>query len=243
MSHITIKKNNEPPLKKPKFTVDGKLHDKLDDYEITRLMNKHNFSLFLGKAGSGKSTLLISLLQSPRMFKNIYHNIILFCPPNSRASIKNDFWSVLPDEQIYDELNYDNLAEAYSLAEQNALEGFRTLIVLDDVQKSLKGECEKLLLHMVNNRRHSNLSIWLACQTYKSIPMQVRMGLTSLFVFKINKQEMKNIFDEQVEISDEVFKEILEISFNKLHDFIFIDTNSQRIFLNWDEILINSNNE
>jgi hypothetical protein len=199
--------------------------------------------LFLGKAGSGKSTLLISLLQSPRMFKNIYHNIILFCPPNSRASIKNDFWSVLPDEQIYDELNYENLAEAYSLAEQNALEGFRTLIVLDDVQKSLKGECEKLLLHMVNNRRHSNLSIWLACQTYKSIPMQVRMGLTSLFVFKINKQEMKNIFDEQVEISDEVFKEILEISFNKLHDFIFIDTNSQRIFLNWDEILINSNNE
>jgi GTPase SAR1 family protein len=238
MSHITIKENKLPALKKPSFVVDGKLHDKLDEYEITKLMNKHTFSLFLGKAGSGKSTLLISLLQSPQLFKKVYHNIILFCPPNSRASIKNDFWSVLPEEQIYDELNYDNLQEAYTLAENNASEGFRTLIVLDDVQKYLKGECEKLLLHMVNNRRHASLSIWIACQTYKSIPMQVRMGLTSLFIFKINKQEMKNIFEEQVEISDEAFKEIVDISYKKPHDFIFIDSNNQRIFLNWNEIII-----
>tara|TARA_R110000823_G_scaffold283907_2_gene402058 strand:- start:544 stop:1152 length:609 start_codon:yes stop_codon:yes gene_type:complete len=201
-------------------------------------MNRSNFALFLGKAGSGKSTLLISLLQSPSLFKKVYHNIILFCPPNSRASIKNDFWAVLPEEQIYDELNYENLSEAYALAEENASQGFKTLIVLDDVQKYLKGESEKLLLHMVNNRRHAGLSIWLACQTYKSIPMQVRMGLTSLFIFKVNKQEMKNIFDEMVEVSDDVFKEIVSIAYKEPHQFIFIDTNSQRIFLNWDEILI-----
>ena len=91
---------------------------------------------------------------------------------------------------------------------------------------------------MVNNRRHSSLSIWLACQTYKSIPLQVRMGLTSLFVFKINKQEMANIFQEQVEINDEAFKEIISIAYKKSHDFIFIDSNTQRIFLNWDEIII-----
>ena len=33
MSHITIKENKLPPLKKPSFVVDGKLHDKLDEYE------------------------------------------------------------------------------------------------------------------------------------------------------------------------------------------------------------------
>lgn len=235
---ITIKRNDEPPLKKPSFVVDGKLHDKLDNYEITKLMNKHSFSLFLGRAGSGKSTLLISLLQSPKLFKNVYHTIILFCPPNSRASIKNDFWSVLPEEQIYDELNLNTLTEAYNVSEANAAEGFRTLIVLDDVQKSLKGECEKLLLHMVNNRRHAALSIWMACQTYKSIPRQVRQGLTSLFIFKIQKGEMATIFDEQVEIADSVYKEILDMSYKKAHDFIFIDSNSQRIFINWDEVII-----
>ena len=235
---ISIKKNDIPILKKPKFTVDGELHKKLNDYEISSLMNKHNFTLFLGKSGSGKSTLLISLLQSPSLFKGVYHNIILFCPPNSRASIKDDFWSVLPDEQIYDELNYDNLLEAYELAQANACEGFRTLIILDDVQKNLKGECEKLLLHMNNNRRHSSLSIWLCCQNYKSIPAQVRMGLTGLFLFKIAKKEMENIFDEQVEINEKIFKQILDISFRKVHDFLFIDSNTKRIFEKWDEILI-----
>jgi predicted ATPase len=235
---ITIKKNDIPNLKKPSFVVDSELHKKLNDYEITSLMNKHNFCLFLGKAGSGKSTLLISLLQSPSMFKNIYHTILLFCPPNSRASLKNDFWSILAENQIYDELNIDNLNDAYQIAQDNAQEGYKTLIVLDDVQKNLKGESEKLLLHMVNNRRHSNLSIWMACQTYKSIPMQVRMGLTSLFIFKIQKKEMSTIFDEQVEIPENVFKDIVKIAFKKSHDFIFIDSNSQKIFLNWDQIII-----
>jgi energy-coupling factor transporter ATP-binding protein EcfA2 len=235
---ISIQKNEEPPLKKPSFVVDGKLHDKLDNYEITKLMNKHSFTLFLGRAGSGKSTLLISLLQSPKLFKNVYHTIILFCPPNSRASIKNDFWSVLPEEQIYDELNIETLTEAYQMAEANAAEGFRTLIVLDDVQKSLKGEAEKLLLHIVNNRRHAGLSIWMACQTYKSIPRQVRQGLSSLFIFKIQKGEMVTIFEEQVEIADSVYKEILDLSYKKPHDFIFIDTNSQNIFVNWDKVII-----
>jgi GTPase SAR1 family protein len=236
---ITIKHNAEPPLKKPSFVVDGKLADKLDDYEITKLMNKHTFSLFLGRAGSGKSTLLISLLQSPKMFKKVYHNIILFCPPNSRASIKNDFWSVLPEEQVYDDLTVETLAEAYAIAQENASEGYKTLIVLDDVQKNLKGACEKLLLHMVNNRRHAGLSIWLAAQTYKSIPRQVRQGLTSLFIFKIQKGEMKTIFEEQVEIGEKVYHDILDLSYKNAHDFIFIDANTQRIFINWDEVIIN----
>jgi hypothetical protein len=237
---ISIKHNEAPPLKKPSFLVDGKLHEKLDDYEIGKLMNKPNFTLFLGRAGSGKSTLLISLLQSPKMFKCVYHTIILFCPPNSRASIKNDFWSVLPEEQIYDNLDYDNLAEAYGIAEENASQGFRTLIVLDDVQKDLKGEAEKLLLHMVNNRRHAGLSIWMACQTYKSIPRQVRQGLTSLFIFKIQKGEMATIFEEQVEVDDKIYKEILAHAYKGAHDFIFIDSSTQRIFINWDEVIMNA---
>lgn len=235
---IELVSNPEPNLKKPKFLVDGKLHDKLDDYEITKLMNKHNFTLFLGKAGSGKSTLLVSLLQTPALFKKVYHTIILFCPPNSRASIKNDFWSVLPDEQIYDELTIENLQEAYQTAEANAAEGFRTLIVLDDVQKALKGECEKLLLHMVNNRRHAALSIWLCCQTFKSIPRQVRQGLTDMFVFKINKNETANIFDEILEMPPDIFSDIQKILFKKVHDFFYINTATQRLFYNWDEIIV-----
>src|ERR1700722_6253403 len=95
----------------PTFIADGQLATKLNDYELTALLNKHNFTLFLGKAGSGKSSLVISLLQTPTMFKKVFHNVILFTPINSRASVKNGFWDKhLPDDQIYDTLTIENLS-------------------------------------------------------------------------------------------------------------------------------------
>ena len=63
MSNISIKKNTAPELRMPAFLVDGELSSKLNDFELTKLLNKHNFTLFLGRAGSGKSSLAISFLQ------------------------------------------------------------------------------------------------------------------------------------------------------------------------------------
>lgn len=236
---IVVKHNQVPKLKLPKFSVDNELDDKLNDYDITKLMNKSNFSVFLGKAGSGKSSLLISFLKTPALFKRVYSTILLFMPPNSRASIKDSFFDKhLPPEQIYDEVSLEKLKEAYDIAQGNATEGDNTLIVFDDTQKYFKGECEKFLLHMINNRRHARLSIWFAVQTYNSIPRQVRQGITDMFVFKINKTEMENIFSEQIEQHKELFIEILKFVFQKSHDFLYINTNSQRLFSNWNELLI-----
>lgn len=236
---IHIKRNEAPSLNKPTFSVDGKLHDKLDDYEITKLMNKHNVTLFLGRGGSGKSTLLISFLKSKPLFKRIYHKIILFCPPNSRGSINNDFWGKnLDDTDIYDELNFENLQEVYDIAQANRDEGLRTLVIFDDVQKQMKGECEKLLLHMINNRRHASLSLWLACQNYINIPRQVRQNLTDMFVFKVGKNEMNNLMAEHLEISKEVFEKLQQILFKEPHEFFYINTLTGRMFQNWNELIV-----
>ena len=236
---IHIKHNDPPKLNKPTFSVDGKLHDKLDDFEVTKLMNKHNVTLFLGRGGSGKSTLLISFLKSKPLFKRIYHKIILFCPPNSRGSINNDFWGKnLEDEDIYDELTFENLQEAYDIAMMNRDEGLRTLIIFDDVQKQMKGENEKLLLHMINNRRHASLSLWLACQNYISIPKQVRQNLTDMFIFKVSKVEMGNIFTEHLELSKEIFEKLQQMLFKQPHEFLYINTLTGRLFRNWDELVI-----
>lgn len=235
-----IKKNEAPTLKLPKFTVDAELAEKLNKFELTKLINRHHFACLLGKAGSGKSSLEIGLLQTPSMLKSVYHNIFLFCPPNSRASISNDFWSKnLPEEQIFDEVTIDNLQYVYDIAQENAREGFKTLVVMDDCQKYLKDspEIQKLLLHMVNNRRHAQLSIHLLCQNYFSIPKQVRQALTHLFIFKVSKTEIQNIFNEQVEMDNNLFNRILATCFKNKHDFLFIDTNTKQVFNNFDEIL------
>lgn len=242
---IHIKQNPKPELKMPKFNVDVPLAKKLDDYDLTSLLNRHNFTLFLGKAGSGKSSLCISLLQTKSMFKRVYHNIILFCPPNSRASVKNDFWNTnLPVEQIYDELNLENLEEAYELAQADGKNCFKTLFIFDDVQSALKDtSIQKLLLHIVNNRRHSCVSIWLLCQSYFSIPRMVRNALTDLFLFKISKNDMREIMKEQIEMDLEKFTDVLKNSFKNPHDFLYINSLSRRLFLNFDEIIYNDESD
>ena len=239
---ISLIKNKKPNLKMPTFNVDGELHKNLNDYSLTSLMNKSNFSLFLGKAGQGKSSLAISLLKTKGLFKGVYHNIFLFCPPNSRASIKNDFWGEnLPEEQIYDELNLENLQQVYDLAQEDAVEGFKSLIILDDVQKYLKDvDIQKLLLHIVNNRRHALTSVWILAQNYFQIPKQVREAITGAFIFKISKVEFINIFSELIEKEKSLFQEIIEkYAYKEPHSFVFLDTNTGRLFSNWDEISIN----
>jgi hypothetical protein len=237
--NIEIIHHEEPNLRLPTFSVDGVLHERLNEYEITKLMNKSNFTVFLGKAGSGKSSLLISFLKTPELFKRVFHTIILFMPPNSRQSIKDSFFDkYLPKEQIYDDLTLETLTEAYEIAKSNAEEEYNTLFIFDDVQKQMKGECEKLLLHCNNNRRHARLTIWVAAQNYFQIPKQVRQGITDIFVFKINKTEMMNLITEIVEQHKDLFMDLLKLCFRKSHDFLYINTNSQRLFSNWNELLI-----
>jgi hypothetical protein len=240
MTTISIKKNEVPILKMPTFSVDKELHNKLNGFELTKMMNKTHFCLFLGKPGSGKSSLAISFLQTPTLFKKVFHDIILFCPKNSRSSVKNDFWGKnLPETHIYDDLTLANLEEAHNVATANAEEEFKTLIIMDDVQKNLKNfEIQKCLLDMVQNRRHEYLCIWLLCQNYFSIPPPVRSSFTNLFVFKSGKKEMKKIYDEHVEMPMETYEKIISKSYNNSHDFLFLDCLTKRMFINWDEFII-----
>lgn len=160
-------------------------------------------------------------------------------PPNSRQSIKDSFFDKhLKEDHIYSDVSLENLKEVYDLILEDSQEEYNSLIIFDDVQKYFKGECENFLLDMANNRRHARLSMWFACQTYKSIPVQVRQVITDLFIFKISKNEMKNIFIEQIEQHKDMFMKILKLVFKVKHDFMFINTLSQRIFSNWNELLL-----
>jgi len=236
---IRIKHNESPPLKKPSFLCDTKLHNKLDSYEATALINRSQFTVFLGKPGSGKTSLMVSLLDTPQLFKKCFHRIIVFMPSHSRGSLKNNIFEQLPEEQLYDRLDAEAINNVFDQIESNADDGMFTLIILDDVQQNLKDKyVAKKLLEIVANRRHLKTSVWLLAQTYKSIPRQIRQVITNLFVFKINKTEMENIFTEQVELFKEHFQRILNKSYTDPHQYLFIDTGSQRLFRGFDEILL-----
>lgn len=240
MGKLQVQKNNPPDLKRPAFNVDGQLSEKLNAYPITSLLNKSTFTCFLGRAGSGKTSLLTAFLKTPELFHKVYNHIYVFMPAGSRTSMKDNFFEKhVHPTQLYDELTLVNLEDVYSKVQDNAENDETSLIILDDVQKALRDTgIRKLFLSMVNNRRHGKLSIWLAAQNYKSIEPSVRNGLTDIFIFKINKKEMESIYEEHVELYQDLFLDILKLCFKVEHSFMYINTGSQRIFSNWDEIVI-----
>lgn len=241
---ISIVPQRRPDLQLPKFSVDGQLHKKLQKYELTSLMNKSNFTAFIAKPGGGKTSLITAFLKTPELFKKVFHMIYLFMPPNSRQSIKGSFFDKqLPPEQIHDTLNLETLYQVYSEIRENAADGKKSLIIFDDVQKNFKGDCEKLLLEISANRRHLKCSIWLVAQNYLTIPRQVRMNFTNMFVFRVTKAQMKTIFEEQIDLFKDCWETILASTYSAPHDFLFIDNNSQRLFFNWDEIIINEDSD
>ena len=72
------------------------------------------------------------------------------------------------------------------------------------------------------------------------IPKMMRNALTNLFIFKISKNDITKIFEEQIETDYDKFTKILANSFKNSHDFLFIDSATKKLFINFDEIIYNS---
>ena len=100
------------------------------------------------------------------------------------------------------------------------------------------------LKKLIFNRRHLKLNIIITAQVYNNIPMDIRKNITSLIMFKCQKKELENVFDELFESNKDKFMEVMRICYKEKNDFLFLNVASQKMFRNFDEIIINeSDNE
>jgi AAA15 family ATPase/GTPase len=232
---ISIKKNKKPDLKVCKFMCDTKLDDKLDKYELTKFLNKHTVNLIVGKPASGKTNLLYSLFKSKELLKGIFDKIIIFQPVQSQKSMKDNIFGKLPDEQRFEELTVENLQDA----NDQLIEDGNNCIIFDDMGAYLKnGETKRLFKEMVYNRRHKHLTIFFLVQSWFNVEKDLRKLFTNIFIFKISKSELENIYDEVIETPKEQILEISKMVFDAPYNFLFINTDSNKMFKNFDEIII-----
>ena len=231
---LSIKENTKPKLKVCEMICDKGLHDKLNNYDLTSFLNNHSTTLFVGKPSSGKTSLLYSFFKSREIFKNTFDKIFLFQPEQSRASMKDKLFDKIPDDQKYNELNLENLDDV-----EDNLSEYNNVILMDDMASSLKNaDIKKKLKQLVFNRRHKHLSIIFLVQTYLSIEKDIRKLFSNLFIFKSSKKEMETIFDELVELPKDYILPIMKVVYDKPYQYLFINTDTQRLFKNFDELLI-----
>jgi len=234
---ITKKRNEAPPLSKCEMVCDGGLHEKLNNFELTKFLNSHETNLMIGRPASGKTSLLYSFFKSPKIFRKVFHNIYLFQPSHSRASMKDNIFSKIPQEQCYEELNYDNLSDVMDTI-KNEDKKYNNCIIFDDMTAYLKNaDVKQLLKELIFNRRHLRTTVIFLVQTWYSIEKDIRKLFSNIFCFRVSKQELSTIMDEVVESKAKYMNDIAKIVFDEPYKYLFINVNSQRLFDGFDELI------
>jgi predicted ATP-binding protein involved in virulence len=237
---LRIKENDKPHLGKIKFECDVEIHKKLNQYELTKeFLNRSNTTVFIGRQGSGKTSLMINIVK--QLYKKCFHFVYVFMPQTSRKSLQNNIFDKNLDEsQIYEELNAASIADLYDKLKTNSSNGHRSLIIYDDVQRSLKDNAVLISLkNIVANQRHLKVVNFILLQNYFALEKSLRELINNIFLFKLNKSQTEKVFNECVESGKDQFEEIRNLVYDEPYKWLFINCPSQRIFKGFDEILYN----
>ena len=163
---------------------------------IADLFSKTSFNVIVGKMGSGKTSLITNFVKS--IYKKCFHNIYVFIPFNSRASIDNDIYGkYLPDDQLYETLTEENLSALYDKLQENSDDEEYSLLIIDDFQTALK---DPRILHylgrIITKMRHLRTTVWLLQQNFQALAKSLRELVTNLILFNVGKSQLNKIFDE-----------------------------------------------
>jgi DNA replication protein DnaC len=222
--------------------------------------NKSFFMVLCGRPGSGKTSLLLNLLNERnqnRVYYQTFHKILYCCPLNSRASVTNNPFEDLPENQKFESFSPDILQKIKEIRKEflnNEIEKKKKklkyknenqLLIIDDCTSELKDKKNlKSFIEMTTNRRHLRLSIILLVQFLRAIPKPIRFQVTDVVLFKTsNRMDSRIIQEEYINMNNEKFLELTNFCWENDHDFIFINKNNEQYYKNLQRIIFDNENE
>jgi hypothetical protein len=151
--------------------------------------------------------------------------------------MKDNIFSKIPQEQCYEELNYDNLSSVMETIKDEDKK-YNNCIIFDDMTAYLKNaDVKQLLKELIFNRRHLRTTVIFLVQTWYSIEKDIRKLFSNIFCFRVSKQELSTIMDEVVESKAKYMNDIAKIVFDEPYKYLFINVNTQRLFDGFDELI------
>lgn len=234
---IKIIENEKPNIQKINFACDEKICPKLDQFPLVRdNLNGYNTTVIIGRQGSGKTSLTINIIK--KLYKKKFNKIYVFMPQTSRNSLKPNIFEVLPDDQVFEELNLENIQYVYEQLKENSENGHKSLIIMDDVQKALKrNDVINEFKNIVANQRHLKVVNIILLQNYFALDNKVREIVNNVIFFKMDKKQTEKIFEEVAEMPKELFEQVIKIVFNEPHNWCLINQRYKRVYKMFDEII------
>ena len=187
------------------------------------------FMLLCGRPGSGKTTLVLNLVaKRGKMFNQKFDRVYIFSP--SLGTLNDNPFESIPDDQFFTELDVDILE---TVLEDIKDSGDKVLFIMDDVVNDIKksGALQRLIAKILMNRRHlagkgGSVAVMMTTQVYNKIPAPIRKTASHIFIYHTrNKKELDTIFDELILIPKKEFYKILNYTFDKKNNFLYININ------------------
>lgn len=245
---IHIHKNPPVKLDIPKFNCDDNVvGEHLNWHPALKLLNAYSFMCVIGRPGQGKTSLAVALMtqKKPKVYRKTHEHIILVMPENSLGSMVKNPFKVLPKENFYDDLTDQAIMSIYNRIDGYSAKGEKTLLLLDDQTASLKKSnvIMQTLKKLIYNRRHLKCNIIITAQSYGNMPLDIRKNINNLIIFKPSKKEMQLLFEENVETKKDKFLHVMNVCYDEPRNFLFINVPSQRMFKNFDELIIHDDDD
>jgi hypothetical protein len=238
---MRIIKHSAPRLSKTTMVCDNEIDPKLLKHEAVKVCySKAFFCPIIGRMGAGKTSILISMIKS--VFKRVFHDIFVIIPSISLTSIaaEDNVFSMLPEENIYNEFTEETMTEIENRVMDNSREGCNTLLIIDDFGsqfKDLSTPENKILKKLVIKIRHLRCSMFLLCQNIFQLPKATREVATSILFYDLGVSQNEKLVKEYLPFNQKQCGEIIG-TFQNPHDYILFDTRSHRVFKNLNEELV-----
>jgi hypothetical protein len=247
---ISIKKNSKMNFKVPKFKCDhNPIGEHLNKYDMLSHLNIYGSTAIVGKPGAGKTSLLIQFLTGKgdnKVLKSCFDHIRVVMPSISRDSMETDIFQNLDASKKYEELNYESITDILSNTSRAKQEGENTLLILDDIGASLKDlEIQRGLKEIIFACRHKSIHIIILLQSYTSLPKEIRKMLNNIFlVGRPSKVEFERLYEELISLKKDDALALLDYVYDKPleHQYLMLNVTSRKMYKEFDEIILKSNN-
>jgi len=198
-----VKKKEKHPLYVPRIPVkDPEFMSEVPE----RLKNKDfpgfpSTSVFVGMPGSGKTNTFIHMLTSPLFWNKFFDKIYLFGP-----TVKSDqLYEIIkvPDEQIVADQNEflpklkEALDEQQAMMESSKSEAPKLLFVFEDITSYYdKIQKKPEFARCYTQVRHLKGCSVSMVHKYKAFNRTARMSTQHILVWKCNKTEIKQLYED-----------------------------------------------
>ena len=225
-------------------------------YRVPPPLPSKSFVMYVcGQPGSGKSNLWLQMLMSKPTKKNpsackYYYKYFdkIYLISGSIATLPMDKLG-LKDERVYSEYSDAVMHDIVEGERQD--ENNNTLIILDDIIRSIKNKNSEELTKAILNRRHctqnteedgqAGLSIILTSQVYNYLFLGLRKNASHVILFRTeNQKEKRSIKTELMgDLTDKQADDVMNLAWDGKHNFLLICAEKptrERYYRNFDLI-------